>query len=367
MKPQLPSERYREALLEHGYESDSAQEQAILALDRVWHGLVSRPAPGLILAFKGKLTGKPVQREPVKGLYLWGGVGRGKTFLMDIFFQTLPFENKLRLHFHRFMKQVHDELRTLKSEEDPLRTVAERISKRAQVICFDEFFVSDIGDAMILGRLFEHLFRRGTTLVTTSNIRPADLYAGGLQRTRFIPTIQLIENSCEILRLDAGTDYRLRFFSRKPVFFIGEHREAEDKLKQVFENLAGDPGSVEEISINNRPIAVVRKGEGIVWFTFKALCDSPRSADDFVEIAREFHTVLLSRVPQMNEFMENPARRFVTLIDQLYDHRVNLLMSSAVSTEHIYSGEQLALAFKRTSSRLMEMQTKEYLSLPHQA
>lgn len=367
MKPVAPSERYCEALEVHGYRADAAQENAVRRLDRVWSDLVDRQ-PGVLEKLKDRLGGEPAKRPPVRGIYMWGGVGRGKTFIMDQFFLALPFEKKLRLHFHRFMQQVHSELRKLKEKEDPLRLVAVHIARRAKVICFDEFFVSDIADAMILGRLFEHLFGYGVTLVATSNIPPHLLYKDGLQRARFVPAIRLIEAHCEIVNVDSGVDYRLRTLEKVEIYHSPLGPGADAAMARSFRELNGDEGRKNaSIEINGRLLRTVRLGEGVAWFEFEELCEGPRAAADYIEIAREYHTVLLANVPVMDWTRENAARRFITLVDELYAHRVNLVLSAMTGVDAIYAGEKLRFEFDRARSRIQEMRSSYYLQLAHLA
>lgn len=350
----------------HGYTSDPAQELAIASLDRVWRQLQDQESPGVLERIQSRLTGKPPERHPVRGLYLWGGVGRGKTFLMDQFFHALPFEQKRRLHFHRFMQQVHGELKTLRHAEDPLRIVAERLARKTRVICFDEFFVSDIADAMILARLFETLFAHGVTLIATSNIPPDQLYAGGLQRARFLPAIELIKRHCEVLNVDAGTDYRLRTLETVEIYHWPLDDAADAAMEKYFNEInPEDESRQESLNIYGRVIPVRKLGEGVASFDFSALCEGPRSAIDYIEIAREFHTVLLSGVPAMDWTRENDARRFITLVDEFYDRQVKLILSADVPMERLYSGDRLTFEFQRTISRLREMQSRDYLALPH--
>lgn len=361
-------ERYRAALAAHGYSADPAQQRAIASLERVWRELQNQPSPGMLEHLLARLNGEPPEQVPVRGLYLWGGVGHGKTFLMDLFFHALPSDRKLRLHFHRFMQQVHAELKSLQEQEDPLQAVAVRLASKTRVICFDEFFVSDIADAMILGRLFDWLFRYGVTLIGTSNGPPDELYKDGLQRARFLPAISLLHQHCEILHVDAGVDYRLRALESVEIYHWPLDAAADEAMERYFRELNPD-GSVErsELLINDRLIPARRLGEGIVWFDFNALCEGPRAVADYIEIAREYHTVLLSDVPMMGPTRENDARRFIMLVDEFYDRRVKLILSAAVAMESLYTGEKLHFEFQRTFSRLREMQTREYLSLPHRA
>lgn len=366
MSTGTPRERYQQALASHGYTADPAQERAAASLERVYNDLLIQPGPGLLQRLHSRLSGEPAKAAPVHGLYLWGGVGRGKTFLMDLFFHAVPFDNKLRLHFHRFMQQVHAELKTLKDKEDPLRTVAARLASRTRLICFDEFFVSDIADAMILGRLFENLFQYGVTLVATSNIPPDDLYRNGLQRARFLPAIQLIKQHCEVLNVDAGIDYRLRTLEQVEIFHSPLDQQAEAAMECYFMELNPDgvePGHV--LEVNGRTVKARLLGEGVAWFDFSQLCEGPRAASDYIEIAREFHSVLLSNIPVMDWSRENDARRFITLVDEFYDRQVKLIISAETRMEDLYRGDKLRFEYQRTLSRLKEMQSREYLSLPH--
>lgn len=362
-----PLARYRRDLGLPGFVHDDAQAQAVSLLQDLHDRLVARqPEPTGLL---GKLLpGKKKKPVPERGLYFWGGVGRGKTYLMDNFFESLPFEDKMRAHFHRFMRRVHDELKDLAGEKNPLEKVADRIAKDARVICFDEFFVSDITDAMILGTLLGHLFERGVSLVTTSNIVPDGLYKDGLQRQRFLPAIALLKEHCLVVNVDGGVDYRLRALEKAEIYHSPLDMAAEDALKSAFHSLVP---SVEEIradaniSIEGREIPARFVGEDVVWFDFKALCDGPRSQNDYIEIAREFHAVLLSNVPQLRADMEDQARRFINLVDEFYDRGVKLIISAQAALGDIYIGNRLVFEFERTRSRLLEMQSREYLARPH--
>jgi len=332
----------------------------VAALDLLYARLQSAPAPALWR----RLLGRPA--PAVKGLYLWGGVGRGKTWLMDSFYACLTEPDKLRLHFHRFMHEVHAELTRLPGESDPLLKVAQHFRARARIICFDEFFVSDITDAMLLGRLFQHLFAQGMTLVATSNLPPDELYKDGLQRERFLPAIRLLKQYTQVLNVGGGTDYRLRHMQGTELYYVPAGEAADAHLAQVFERLSGHVAAASDaLLINDRPIATRRHADGVAWFGFEALCEGPRSQEDYIEIARGFHTVLLSGIPQFNRDTEDAARRFIALVDEFYDRRVKLAASAAVPLDKLYKGRRLAFEFERARSRLQEMQTKEYLSAPH--
>jgi len=293
-------------------------------------------------------------------------VGRGKTWLMDAFFESLPFQQKLRLHFHRFMHEVHERLSALKDRQDPLREVAEQFRSRARVICFDEFFVSDITDAMLLGRLFQHLFARGVTLVATSNVAPDELYRNGLQRERFLPAIRLLKQHTQVLNVDGGTDYRLRHMQAAELFRVPAGPQADEALAGIFGHLVGHlQASAEALEINGRSIPVRRHADGVAWFDFDALCTGARSQDDYIEIARGFHTVLLSDIPVLTRDTEDAARRFIALVDEFYDRRVKLAASAMAPIADLYTGTRLVFEFQRTRSRVQEMQSREYLSAAH--
>lgn len=354
-----PRRRYEAELKEHGFVRDPAQDRAVGVLDALYTRLVSAPRVSWT-RFLGR------EASAVKGLYLWGGVGRGKTWLMDCFFDTLPFPDKLRLHFHRFMHEVHAQLKRHPDEQDPLRKVAEHFRSEARVICFDEFFVSDITDAMLLGRLFEHLFAMGVTLVTTSNVPPDRLYWNGLQRERFLPAIRELKAHTQVLEVNGATDYRLRHMQGTELFYVPAGRDAEQHLTAVFERLAGhQPGETGDLTVNDRAIPTRRHADGVAWFDFDAICEGPRSQEDYIELARSFHTVLVSGIPEFDRDREDAARRFIALVDEFYDRRVKLAASAAVPLDRLYGGQKLQFEFERTQSRLTEMQTEGYLSLPH--
>ena len=300
------------------------------------------------------------------GLYLWGPVGRGKTWLMDLFFHSLPFPERRRRHFHRFMHDVHAELKTLREVEAPLETVAERLACEVQVLCFDELFVSDIADAMILAGLFDGLFRRGVTLVATSNMPPRELYRDGLQRQRFLPAIDLIERHVEVVATEGDRDYRLRQLTQAGTYLLSGLPDTTTRLRALFAELA-DRGDAEDgaVEIEGRLIPVVRQSEGAVWFNFEALCAGPRSHDDYIEIARNYQSVVVCDVPVLDALHEDEARRFIALIDELYDRCVKLVISAAAPPMQLYRGERLAVEFQRTVSRLTEMQSEEYLTREH--
>ena len=299
------------------------------------------------------------------GLYLWGDVGRGKTYLMDLFHETLPVVAKRRFHFHRFMQRVHADLRTLQGRTDPLKTVAEGFAADARVLCFDEFFVSDIGDAMILGELLKHLFERRVTLVATSNVAPARLYENGLQRRRFLPAIDLIERHTDVVHVGGDTDYRLQVFKRTDVYRTDGR--TEDLLDSFRALCHADPAEDAEVIINDRPIRARFCAEDAVWFDFDALCRGPRSQNDYIELARLFSTVVVAGVPLFNAEAEseNAARRFISLVDEFYDRNVKVLFSAVAPVDALYDGSLLRMEFERTKSRIVEMQSDAYLRRMH--
>ena len=309
----------------------------------------------------------PRARTPLRGLYFWGGVGRGKTFLVDAFFAELPIREKRREHFHRFMQDVHARLRRNRDRASPLEQVAADIAAKARVLAIDEFVVGDVADAMILGALLEALFRRGVTLLATSNLPPRDLYRGGLQRDRFLPAIALIEKHCRVIEVEGGVDYRLRQLERATLWFGPAVTDADARLAAEFERLADGAGARDvKIEVEGRPVRARREAEDVVWFEFRELCEGPRSAADYIEVARCYQAVFLSGVPVMDADADDAARRFVTLVDELYDRGVKLVLSAAADApESLYRGERLALEFRRTASRLHEMQGLAYLAKPH--
>ncbi len=366
---EAPSElarAYRVKLRERGFGADPAQLQALASLDDLRARLIAATPSAILLPRWLGSRLKPQPRQPLKGLYLWGGVGRGKTWLMDLFFESLPFGERRRLHFHRFMHEVHAQLTQLKHQESPLEGVATRIAADTRILCFDELYVADIADAMILGGLFAGLFARGVTLVATSNAPPAQLYKDGLQRQRFLPAIRLLEEHTRILELAGGTDYRLRQLAQAGIYLDSAAADTHARLESLFGELAGNGTQAGgSIQIESRPIAVVRAGHGAVWFDFAALCEGPRSQDDYIEIAREFQSVLVSGIPVLDAHHEDAARRFVALVDEFYDRNVKLIVAAAAPPMALYRGSRLAQVFERTASRLIEMQSKAYLAREH--
>jgi cell division protein ZapE len=302
-----------------------------------------------------------------RGVYLWGGVGRGKSFLMDGFFSTVDIRRKRRIHFHAFMRDVHEDLVTLKREEDPLEVVAERIAKRSRLICFDEFHVSDIADAMILGRLLSGLFERGVVFVMTTNYPPDGLWPNGLQRERFLPTIRLIKQWLDVVEVDAGIDYRLRTLERIQTWHMPPGPRAEAELSSAFEAMRAGPDEDPKLVVEGRLLPARRRAGSAVWYDFATLCDGPRSQRDYLELACRFSVLFLSDIPRMTAEMGDRARRFTWLVDILYDHRVKLLASAAVPPWDLYTEGPNSQEFSRTASRLIEMQTREYMGEAHVA
>ena len=361
-----PWQRYQADLQRKDFTHDPAQEQAVHLLQDLFERLVAgrRERSGGLLGWLDDLRGK--KREPEIGLYFWGGVGRGKTYLVDTFYDCLPFRRKLRVHFHRFMQRVHAELNSLEGEKNPLEIVADRLAEETVVICFDEFFVTDIGDAMILGGLMEALFARGVTLVATSNIEPEKLYENGLQRQRFLPAIALVEKYTQVVNVDAGVDYRLRTLQQAELYHFPLDEGADESLRDSFERLAPEVGKHwERLEVNGRYLTCRCLADDVAWFDFAELCDGPRSQNDYIELARIFHAVLISGVPGFVPDNDDQARRFINLVDEFYDRNVKLVLAAEKSLLDLYSGGRLEFEFQRTVSRLQEMQSFEYLAREH--
>ncbi len=367
-----PLESYRKDLERDDFSYDAAQELAVKHLQRLYDDLVAayqvEQNQSAIKKWARKLTGH--KAEPVKGLYFWGGVGRGKTYLVDTFYDTLPFDQKMRTHFHRFMQRVHGDLTQLVGAKNPLTVIADKIADEARVICFDEFFVSDIGDAMILGGLMQELFARGVTLVATSNIVPDGLYENGLQRDRFMPAIKLLNQFTEVVNVDSGVDYRLRTLEQAELYHYPLDSTAESSLQKSFDQLIPDAAHLEEnvsVEILGRLIPAKSVCDDIAWFEFNALCDGPRSQNDYIEMGRLFHAILISNVPKMDVKNDDLARRFINLIDEFYDRGVKVIMSADAAIPDIYGSGKLEFEFQRTTSRMLEMQSHDYLAREHKA
>lgn len=355
---------WEKSLEREGHVHDPAQQALAERLDVLQQDLVHAHAA------KIRLLDRLLGRQPpaVPGLYIWGGVGRGKTYLMDLFFQTLDLPAKKRIHFHRMMHDVHNRLAAFGDIEDPLDRVAAAIATEIRVLCFDEFFVSDIGDAMILGRLLNGLFDRGVTLVATSNVAPVDLYRDGLQRERFLPAIALLQQHTEVFELGGDTDYRLRLLEHAGTYLCPDDAEARGNLGLLFDECATAGIERERrLLVNGRRITAHRAAKGIAWFEFEEICDGPRSQADYIELARWYPTVIVSGVPQFGNKDDDRARRFIALVDEFYDRRVKLILSAARPPGELYAGRRLAFEFERTVSRLTEMQSADYLHQPHLA
>ena len=346
---------------------DEAQAAAIDELDVLWHQLVE------FKSRRNQFLGRSLLSPEIpKGLYLWGGVGRGKTFLMDAFYVCLPYRRKRRIHFHNFMAEVHHEMKLLAKENDPLIALADRIAKSTRLLCLDEFHVDDIADAMILGRLVEAMFARGVVLITTSNYPPDGLYTNGLQRQNFLPAIELLKRELKVMQIEGGDDYRLRAMTREPLFLVADDADGkaanEARLDALFERItAGTRRDEPHVEVRGRAIAVKRIARSVVWFNFKELCGGAHAQEDYLEIAHRFPTVFLSHIPRMTADHADEARRFTWLIDVLYDNNVRLVASAAAAPDQLYGEGAMSGEFTRTTSRLTEMQTQRYLQLPHRS
>lgn len=363
MSNQTPLERYQAALATGDFSEDAVQLAAVTYMDNLYHEIIKSQDSSGGGWFSSLFKSKPVMP---KGLYMWGGVGRGKTWMMDMFYESLPIKRKMRMHFHHFMQRVQRELVALQGQADPLKKVADIIHQEAVVICFDEFFVSNVSDAMILGDLFSMLFDRGITLVATSNIEPSGLYKNGIHRDRFLPAIAQVEKHTTVMNIDAGIDYRLRLLKQAKLYSSPLTDDTKDWLSERFDTLAGGQTiSTSLIMIGGRNIDVIKRTETMLLADFRALCMQPRSAADFIEIANDFDTVMVDNVPVLNDTLMDPTRRFIYLVDEFYDRRVKLLIRAEQSILTLYQGEKLAFEIERTRSRLLEMQSEEYLAEEH--
>ncbi|KAF1044599.1 MAG: Cell division protein ZapE [Herbaspirillum frisingense] len=347
---------YEHSLSERGYQSDEAQLRAIDRLQRAYEEWVAYKAQRAS-TFK-RLISRPVVP---RGVYMWGGVGRGKSFLMDSFYSVVPVVRKTRLHFHEFMRDVHRQLDELKGIADPLDEVAKRIAKKYRLICFDEFHVSDIADAMILYNLLKGLFDNGVSFVMTSNYEPGTLYPDGLHRDRMLPTIALLKEKLDVMNIDAGIDYRKRVLEQVKVYHTPLNAKTDEELRTAFAAVAEVADEDARVHIEAREIRALRRAGSAIWFDFATLCGGPRSQNDYLELASRFQTVILSGIPRMSAAMSSEARRFTWLIDVFYDHKVKLIMSAAVEPDELYTVGTLSNEFHRTVSRIIEMQSKEYL------
>jgi cell division protein ZapE len=353
-------EGFHAALMARGSVADPDQLLAAMRLQQFYDQLIAFKA-----ARRTKLRKLLVHPDLPKGVWFWGGVGRGKTFLMDCFFAAVPYRRKRRVHFHAFMREIHERLNAMKSEADPLAKVAAQVAQETRLMCFDEFHVSDIADAMILGRLMQAMFDAGVVFCITSNYPPDGLYPNGLQRERLLPTIALLNEKLDVIRIDAGIDYRLRALTQADVYLLPSADAAETLLMRTFAQMVHGEGHVLPIEVLGRTIPVLRRAPGVAWFDFAVLCGGPRSQNDYLDIAHRFHTVFLSGVPRMGQEMANEARRFTWLVDVCYDHRVKLVIAAAVPADELYVSGPQAIEFARTVSRLIEMRSHDYLSSAH--
>ncbi len=359
-------ERYARELSERGWQSDAAQLAAVTRLERLRGELVERQRGlGLFGRLRRQLglarsTGAP------RGVYLWGGVGRGKTWLMDLFYDSLGTVPRRRRHFHHLMRDVHAGLATIRQHGEPVRLLARGLARRATLWCLDELQVTDIADAMLLGGLFEELLRQGVTLVITANVPPAGLYRDGLQRARFLPAIAMLERELDLLEVDAGADYRLRQLRRAPVYLIATDAATPARLAALFAELAGVRAEhARHIELNGRTLTANKRAGGVIWFGFANICESARSAMDYAELAQDFHTVFVTDIPRLTALRDDAARRLIIMVDEFYDRGVKLVVSAAAAPADLYRGERLSFDFRRTASRLAEMQSEEYLARAH--
>ena len=353
-----PSSLYKSEVALGNIKTDEAQVAALIHFDQIHKELLSAQNRSWWKRFTTNV--------PPKGLYLRGGVGTGKTLLMDMFFRALPTGMAKRVHFHRFMQSIHEQKNDIKDQQNPLSIIVDDLASKHQVLCLDEFAVTDITDAMIMYGLLDALFKNGITLITTSNISQTDLYKNQLQRDRFLPAIDLLQQHTTEIEVDSGNDYRMAFLQSDSIYHYPLDAESEEDLRECFNNLAGiGEESKHHLTVGGRDIAVVETGSGVVWFTFSVLCEGNRSKVDYIELSKRFHTLLLSDIPVMNDLENDAARRFIELVDELYDRGVNFIVSAAAPPEQIYLGNRLHEPFKRTISRLQEMSSTEYLSRPH--
>jgi len=361
-----PMQRYLRELEAGELHPDAAQRRAVEHTQRLYDELLAQSEARSDWLQRIRAWAGAPQPQPMRGLYLWGGVGRGKTHIVNALHASLPFADKLRVHFHGFMQWLHQQLRAQGSRDEPVAAVATDLARDTRIICFDEFHVSDITDAMLLGRLLEALFARGVTLVATSNIAPDDLYLGGLQREQFMPAIALIKAHTEVVHLDGDVDYRLRVLERSPVFHTPLGDGAEQALSACFEALASENVRHDApLEISGRDIDARGIADGVVWFDYAAICETARSVADYIEIARRYHTLLLSDVPVMDDEQQDRVVRFIHLVDELYERNVNLVISAAALPEDLYIGQRLGVRFDRARSRLAEMQSHDYLAAKH--
>jgi cell division protein ZapE len=353
-------EGFNAALKKRGIEADPAQLHAAQRLQSFYDALLSFKA-----ARRSALRKLLIRPELPKGVWFWGGVGRGKSFLMDCFFDAVPYQRKRRVHFHAFMREIHESLKAHRNESDPLAKIAARIARETRLMCFDEFHVSDIADATILGRLMKALFDAGVLFCITSNYPPSSLYPHGIQRELFLPAIALLNEKLDVIEVDSGIDYRLRTLEQAEVFLIAPGADTVEKMERVFKQIAGGEGHSRPAEVMGRQLPVLQRAPGVIWFDFETLCVGHRSQNDYLWVADHHHTVFLSNVPKLKPDQASAARRFTWLIDVLYDHRVKLVMSAECEIDQIYTDGLQASEFKRTESRLIEMRSHEYLASAH--
>lgn len=363
----FPLQKYKNAIASGDFSHDDMQEQAMTYLDSICVELQKnsprQPAKKGLFSF---LKPSKSAISMPKGLYMWGGVGRGKTWMMDMFYDSVPTDQKIRMHFHHFMKSVHKQLNELAGQQDPLQKVADNIHQKAKVICFDEFFVTSVSDAMILGDLFTMLFNKGITLVATSNIEPAGLYKNGIHRDRFLPAINEVEKHNTVMNIDSGVDYRLRVLQQAKLYVHPLTRDNSHWLANRFSKLANNQKQIKDpIVINGREISINARTENILFCEFRQLCMEPRSASDFIEMANDYETILIDNVPALTDSLVDPTRRFIYLVDEFYDRRVKLLVRAEQSILELYDGTTMAFEIERTRSRLLEMQSEDYLKEEH--
>lgn len=365
--PTSPATRYHDGVTLHRWQHDPSQAEALTALDALQQQLLAWQPPARNWLGRLRSLFAESDSSAPTGVYLWGEVGRGKTFLMDLFVASLPAGMGLRRHFHAFMQHVHARLKALTHQEDPLDTIAGELAAHARVLCLDEFLVDDIGDAMILYGLLKGLFEREVVLVTTSNTPPAELYRDGLQRARFEPAIELLQNHCRVQKLASDHDWRLRTLSKAPTYQTPPGPEAKRTLARIFDDYArGEVSDDGELCIHDRPIPVRRYAGNIAWFDFSALCEGPRSRADYTTLADRYAALVISEVPAFTPDNHDAAKRFIHLVDSAYDRSVKLVLSAAAPIVDLYEGDRLRAEFARTESRLIEMQSERYLAAPHQ-
>ena len=357
--------QFEKNIVEGKFSRDTAQEEAVESLSLLQDRVTLKHNRKINHFLKG-LFNKAHSRS-TNGIYIWGDVGRGKTYLMDLFFETLSLRKKMRIHFHRLMYKIHTDLKLIAGKADPIAWVARKLAADVEVLCIDEFFVKDIGDAMILGAFLDELCTCGVSLLITSNVEPRDLYLNGLQRKNFLPAIETIYEYCDVLRLESCTDYRFRKLEKSKVYFIHDDKTTKSSLEEIFNGLLSPNEEFFEsthLVIQNRKILAYRYSHNTVWFSFRELCDGPRSQNDYIQISKEYHTVIIENIPELTEDRENMTRRFISLVDEFYDRNVKLIVSAEKPIHELYSGRDLVFEFERTRSRLVEMQSKDYLSNP---